>query len=341
MNNSEWLLAAALAFGLSFIATPLWKRIAQHLGILDVPNERSSHEQPTPRGGGTAIISSVVIVALWLLHGVMSREVLALLTLTVVVALVGLIDDARGLRAAPKLLVQIVCGIVVIWTGTALSAVSITTPIALGATVRVALSLVWILGLTNAFNFMDGINGIASLQAIVSGAALMVLFSRAGDVEGTVVGAALAAAALGFLPWNFPSASVFMGDVGSSALGFCFASLSIRLANHNGSVLAAFLIFMPFLADTGVTLLRRAIAGESVLTAHRSHYYQKLTALGWGHAAVSSLWLILAMMSAGVALNLQRMRSSGQYLALVVLIGLHAACFGWIDIAARRRRETH
>jgi UDP-GlcNAc:undecaprenyl-phosphate GlcNAc-1-phosphate transferase len=206
--------------------------------------------------------------------------------------------------------------------------VDVASPLAsipLGFRVSLALTAFWIVGVTNAYNFMDGINGIASVQAIVSGGALAVLFARHGDAPATIVSLALAAGAAGFLPWNFPKARVFMGDVGSSAIGFLIAMLAVRLSTRGGSLLEGALPLLPFLFDTGFTLSRRIALGDRWWTAHRTHLYQKLTGGGLSHTVVTALWGSLALGSAVVAIVLRRVDPAVATALVLLLLGLHIA----------------
>jgi UDP-N-acetylmuramyl pentapeptide phosphotransferase/UDP-N-acetylglucosamine-1-phosphate transferase len=183
---------------------------------------------------------------------------------------------------------------------------------------------------------MDGINGIAAIEAIISGMTLMALSARSGDLEGAVVAATLAAASAGFLPWNFPKASVFMGDVASGTLGYIFAALCLRYSARGGSFVAAALPLTPFVFDTSVTLVRRIVKREPFWRPHRSHYYQRLTSLGWTQTAVSLAWAGLALVSSVVALQFEKWRWSRSVCAVVVLIIVHGGVA--VAIAREERR---
>jgi UDP-GlcNAc:undecaprenyl-phosphate/decaprenyl-phosphate GlcNAc-1-phosphate transferase len=201
------------------------------------------------------------------------------------------------------------------------------------------LTALWTTGVTNAYNFMDGINGIASMEAIVAGAALAVLLSRHGDTAGAVVAVATAGAAAGFLPWNYPKARIFMGDVGSAALGFLLAMLAVRFSFVGGSLLEGALPLLPFLFDTSLTLARRITNRERWWTAHRTHLYQRLTQLGWSHATVTAVWGALALASAGVALVLREVSRTQGLTLLTVLLLIHGAIAVFI-LRTFMRRET-
>jgi UDP-GlcNAc:undecaprenyl-phosphate/decaprenyl-phosphate GlcNAc-1-phosphate transferase len=184
---------------------------------------------------------------------------------------------------------------------------------------------------TNAFNFMDGLNGIASAQAIVAGVVLAALLSRHGDTAGAALAVAVAAAALGFLPWNLPSGSIFMGDIGSASLGLVLAVLVLRASSAGTSFIAAALVLAPFLADTGCTLLRRIRRRERLTVAHRNHYYQRLNQSGWSHASVTAVWSGLAVVSATAGFLLDLVSPALQLGVLLVLGLLYLSLFAMID----------
>lgn len=312
MNPS--VASALIAISVSFALTPVFRTLGRRLGLLDHPNERSSHVTPTPRNGGKAILLGIIAAAI---AGSLFVEPL-LLRIAAGVALLavtGLVDDARPLSPLLKLALQVVAAVLVV-AGIGFH------PLLL------MLSVIWITGVTNAFNFMDGLNGIASLEAIVCGLTMGWLLLAAGDVMGSALCFAAAGGAAGFYPWNV-TGSIFMGDVGSLPLGFLFGAMVVRCAESGVDPIRAALPLLPFVLDTGVTLVRRAIRRERVFRAHRIHYYQRLTTVGWSHAAVSSLWALLA--AAGAAMALLWFEVDFRAAGLLALFAVHGAVFAWID----------
>jgi len=287
------------------------------MGWVDQPDARSSHVIPTPRNGGKAIVLAVLAASPW--TGVLEdASLLAVVSLGVLMSILGLIDDARNLPARIKLVVQVLL---------AVAAVSLITPRMRPAFAMIA--VFWLVGVTNGYNFMDGVNGIASMEAIVCGAAMGALMQRAGDPAGAALCYALAGAAAGFFPWNGFSGSIFMGDVGSLPLGFFFAAMTVRGAQQGLAPWIMAAPLLPFLLDAGITLIRRIARRERVFEAHRSHFYQQLTDLGWSHVRVAALWAALAAVSACVALVSPRLGSlAAAAYAFVVL--LHLAVFATI-----------
>ena len=165
------------------------------------------------------------------------------------------------------------------------------------------LTFVWIVGFTNAYNFMDGIDGIAGSQAVAAGLGWMVLGQLSGQPAVSVLGLLLASSTLGFLGHNWPPARIFMGDVGSAFLGYTFAALAVAAVRGNPRLaLAGILLVWPFVFDTTLTLIRRLSRRENVFSAHRSHLYQRLVIAGYSHRGVTLLYAGLAVAGALLAI---------------------------------------
>jgi UDP-N-acetylmuramyl pentapeptide phosphotransferase/UDP-N-acetylglucosamine-1-phosphate transferase len=280
-----------------------------------------------------------VAVAVGAFGRVIDAQLAVLAAAAAVVAMLALVDEHRGVAQWLRLLVQFVVATMAVlaleyWPPSLADAAAAgVVPIwVLGA-----LAILWITWVINAYNFMDGINGIASTQAVVCGVTLGLLFARVSDTAGQTVAFALAGAALGFLPWNFPSASIFMGDVGAYVFGFFFSALALRAGAQQMLVPAA-LPLLPFLADATVTLLRRMAKGEAFFRAHRSHYYQRLNILGWSHARVTALWTILAVLSSAVALAYDSLSAVTRAVAVAALLVVHAVVA--LSIMAAERERT-
>jgi UDP-N-acetylmuramyl pentapeptide phosphotransferase/UDP-N-acetylglucosamine-1-phosphate transferase len=253
--------------------------------LIDLPNERSSHAVPKPRGGGMAIVLITLAgSALW-----MTPRIAVAAAAALVIAAVSFADDLRHLPATLRLAVQIVA---------ALAVALLFVP-----WVWVPLAVLWIVGLTNAYNFMDGIDGIAGGQAVVAGLAWGWLGTRAGEPALAAIGLLIAGSSAGFLLYNWQPARIFMGDVGSAFLGFTFAALAVIGARANPKLaVAGVLVVWPFVADALFTFLRRAWRRERVMEAHKSHLYQRLNQRGLSHAAVASIYIALAAAGAAAAI---------------------------------------
>ncbi len=292
---------------------------------MDVPNPRSSHSEPTPRGAGVAL--AFAVCATFAAASAAGRQDwLALLAAPAVVAAIGLADDIRSLPSVVRLTVHLAAAAVVVWGG----ARGFAAADFAGARVLAAvLALVWLVGMTNAYNFMDGIDGLAGAQAVVAGVGWLVLGRIADEPTLALLGALIASACTGFLLLNWPPARIFMGDVGSGFLGFTLAVMTVLGARHD-SVLAAcgLLLVWPFVCDATFTLGRRLIRGENILRAHRSHVYQRLVMAGLSHRRVTLIYTGLAVVGSigAFALAARVVWATSLVIALMALFaaGLYA-----------------
>lgn len=291
------LLLALTAFLAAALLTAGVRRLVLARGLVDVPNERSSHHRPTARGGGVAIVAVVLAGVCWVLwrDGWDSAAALGLLVGGAVVAAVGFLDDRGHVPAPVRLSVHLAALGGALWTIGGLPPLPWRgdfVDLGIAGDLLVFIACAWFL---NLFNFMDGIDGIAASQAAFMGLAAAALAAAGGAPTGLVtVWLILAAASLGFLAWNWAPARIFMGDVGSGFLGFTLALLLVYSTGH--SVLTAWtaiILGSTFVADASMTLLARMTRGERWYSAHRSHAYQWL-ARRWGsHARVTSLFIAI------------------------------------------------
>ena len=268
------VICAAFVTAAEPVLIPLLRRAA-----IDIPNMRSSHSVPTPRGGGAAIAVGLVAVTLLLMHGTVA---VMFAVAVAAFAAIGFADDLAGLPAGRRLAMQGLASL-------AIAAVLVGRtglPPAVMAAAAVVLA-VWLIGFVNAFNFMDGVNGISAAHALIGGAYYACLGWWRPDAFLTTAGAAVAAGALAFLPWNAVRARVFLGDAGSYGLGVALALLAACSVIHHIPLEAALAPVALYLADTGWTLQRRVRAGERVFEAHRTHAYQQLCDVGWSHQRVT------------------------------------------------------
>lgn len=300
------LPAAVLTVGVlatAYVLTRSVRRYSLRTGMLDVPNERSSHVDPTPRGGGLAI-------ALAILCGLLAATAFGIITHSLVAALgggalvgaTGWIDDRRRVAPHIRLVVQLVAALWALAWLDGLPALRIGVhAIDLGPAgwILGALGVVW---MTNLFNFMDGIDGIAAGEALCVGAAGALLGAAAGAPEIAIAAAIVAAGSAGFLPWNWQPARIFMGDVGSGFLGYCLAVLAIASENRDGPALVLWIMLLGvFVFDSTATLIRRAARGEPVYTAHRSHAYQRASRAWSSHRRVAGTVVVANLLLAALA----------------------------------------
>lgn len=297
-DMSLWLIGL-LTLILSYAGVWMIRRWATQRQIMDVPNERSSHEQPTPIGGGLAIV--VLTAVIWLLSiSLLQTDSWLRMVLPVIgaclIAAVGWLDDMQPLSSRVRFGAHSLAAVLAIVAFGAWQ--QITIPIVGSFHIGwlgYGITFLWIVGLTNAYNFMDGIDGIAGGQGVVAGVAWLIVGQLTGSELVSVLGIGVAAANLGFLGLNWPPARIFMGDVGSGFLGYLFALMPMMILTSNyPSMIPGALIIWPFIFDTGFTFCRRLIRRENVFAAHRSHLYQQLVISGYHHQFVTILYLCLA-----------------------------------------------
>jgi UDP-N-acetylmuramyl pentapeptide phosphotransferase/UDP-N-acetylglucosamine-1-phosphate transferase len=240
-----------------------------------------------------------------------------------VLALLGWWDDHKALSARFRFLVQLaVCVFLLSYAWQAGF---------IGGAVPLVLAGLWVLWLTNLYNFMDGSNGMAGTQGLFAAAVLAWLYFRAGDPQSMLLCLLLAAACAGFLPWNLGRARVFMGDVGSLALGFIFAALILYgIGSGAFSLPLGLLVMALFLADSTLTLLARVIRGERWYNAHRQHLYQRLIARGWTHGRVLLVYQLinLVLILPGIVVA-AKFPALAWPIALVMAMVLGMGWYGW------------
>ncbi|QJC78440.1 MraY family glycosyltransferase [Pseudomonas umsongensis] len=271
-----WWLIPVVA-GISLVLTAALRRYAMARSIIDIPNARSSHSIPTPRGGGVAIVVAFLLAlpVLGLAQLVPASALVAIGGAGILVAVIGFMDDHGHIAARWRLLGHFTAAAwSLFWLGGLPSVTVFGISLDLGwmGCILAAFYLVWML---NLYNFMDGIDGIASVEAISACLGACLLYWLGGFESLIWVPALLAMAVGGFLFWNFPPARIFMGDAGSGFLGVVLGVISIQAAWVSSQLLWAWLILLGvFIVDATFTLIRRLLRGDKVYEAHRSHAYQ-------------------------------------------------------------------
>jgi Fuc2NAc and GlcNAc transferase len=283
----QWVVIASAL--LSLLLVGLVRRYAVRRALLDVPSERSSHRVPTPRGGGLGVVVACLVPVIVALRPMQrgAWSLAAALTGVAAVAVIGWLDDRGSLPVAPRLTVHLLAGLAVAWLAT-----GVPGPFGVIGVAGAMWWVFWTASAINVTNFMDGIDGLIGLQALVFGGHLLLLH---GGGEATVIGAALAGSAAGFLAWNWAPARIFMGDVGSASLGVLMVVAGVLVQQRTGlPTSVVFLPLYPLFLDATVTLFRRWRRGDRLVEAHRTHLYQRLANEGWGHARVSLLYGVAA-----------------------------------------------
>jgi UDP-GlcNAc:undecaprenyl-phosphate GlcNAc-1-phosphate transferase len=336
------LLFAAALFAVSAGLT----RLMIGVRVLAVPNDRSSHATPVPNCGGVAIVATFLAGygALYLLVDdarIGAPYMIGFLVACLGIAAVGLFDDVGRLRTFRlKLLVQLLGAVILVSFDIAFRYV--TLPLA--GTVDLGwlgypLTVIWLVALMNIVNFMDGLDGLAAGTAAIAAFFFALITRSEGSYFVYFVSLVLLASTLGFFVFNFPRARIFMGDVGSQFLGFCFAALAVIAAERDASatsLLVMPLLFFHFIFDCLFTFLRRLGSGEPVTQAHRSHLYQLLNRLGASHARVTLLHCGMAALQGLAALLLIEAPAEVRVLVFAPFLAVAAGYAAWVLTRARR-----
>lgn len=328
---SKYLLAFLLAAVVSCVMTPVAKRIACKLGAIDVPkDERRVHKIPIPRMGGLAIYLGFVVSVLVSLP--VDKKILGMLIGATLIVLMGIIDDIRPLPAKVKLLGQIFCASILVYCGLRIDMVNIPfTGKAIYfnfAYLSVPVTIFWIVGITNTLNLIDGLDGLAAGVATIAAFSLSYVAYVNEQYGAALMTLAIAGSAVGFLPYNFNPAKIFMGDTGSLFLGYMLAAISIDGAVKGAAALA---IVVPVLAlglpifDTTFAIVRRAWNGKPIMEPDKGHLHHRLLSRGIGQKkTVLILYIISAALGvSAVLISEDKVLDSFLVLLLVSLLMMY------------------
>jgi Fuc2NAc and GlcNAc transferase len=323
LGASLAMIAAAV---ISYLGIDLFRRYSLTRNWVDIPNERSSHIAPTPRGGGL-VIALICFVA-YLAISLFAPNVFSwgYYLGAVLIVMVSWLDDLFSISFGWRLLVHLAAAVLVVIASGYWQVIEVPAAgtVSLGPAGAIV-TIVWIVWIVNAYNFMDGIDGIAGLQAVVAAAAWTMIAAQSGTIGTFLFMLILAGSCFGFLVHNWSPARIFMGDVGSAFLGFTFATVPLILVNESGMAAprlptVAIFILWPFLFDTILTVLRRTVKRERLWLAHRDHLYQKLVIAGYKHGFVSLVYGLFAAISSSIGIVVfGRNDDVAFYLSLVVL----------------------
>ncbi len=285
----DWVLyiaAFSTAFAVSNVMTPVAKKISLKFGAIDMPKKRGMHNKPMPRMGGLAIIAGFMFTVLLLYNFVEYSDVRKLIGFfigSMVIAVLGMVDDVKNLPAKFKFVVQIIAAIIPVIFGIRIHVVMWPVTYAL-LKLSVPITIIWIVGLTNAVNLIDGLDGLAAGVSSIAAICVMVLCILTGDETAVVLTAALAGSCLGFLPRNFNPAEIFMGDTGATYLGYTLAVTSI-LGVFKGYAMLALMVSVLSIGlpifDTLFAMTRRAAKHQPIMQADRGHLHHKLIDKGF------------------------------------------------------------
>ena len=317
------LMAIGIAIIISFLATPLVKALAYKVGAIDVPKDgRRMHKTPIPRLGGLAIFLAFLLSTL--LFAEIDRQMKGILMGAVIIVILGVLDDIMTLRALPKFFIQILAASIAVYHGCVIQFVSNsnlfsdTLYINLGW-LSVPVTIIWIVAITNAVNFIDGLDGLAVGVSAISAGSLLVIALMVAEGNIAIVIAALLGACIGFIPYNFNPAKIFMGDTGSTFLGYILATLSIQGLFKMYAIISfavPFLILGVPIFDICFAFLRRIAKGQNPMIADRGHVHHRLIDMGFSQKqSVAITYMITAILGlAAVVLT-----TSGEFKAMFLI----------------------
>lgn len=354
MNQALFFILPGLAAaGMAFALTPLTARLARCVGAIDQPGWRKMHVHPIPRLGGLAVVSASAVVwaaAVWLSDVSPPPDLLAGLVLGVLPILaVSALDDMRGVPAGRKVLVHVIGASLAVSFGVSLGEVVhlFDVAIPLGA-LAAPLSIAWLVGVTSAFNLIDGLDGLSAGLALIASLCMAAVFGLVGQPVMAGAALVLAGALAGFLPFNLHPARLFLGDSGAAVIGFCLGAFALKggstLSSGFAALVPVFIMGLP-VADTLITIARRIISriehrGAGVLVADRNHIHHRLLALGVDHrTAVLILYGVGAVCAIGAfASLLVQARHAALFIVAVLVAGtIGVRRLGYNEFAFIRR----
>jgi len=345
MDFLKFLSHLAFAGAIFVCSAALTYVMARYVRVMDEPNERSSHSHPVPKSGGIAFVATFLIGSLIIyfvadVARIDDRYFWGYVVTAVLLAVVSFVDDITQKTFFVKVLTQMVCVCVVLTSGVVLTRLAIPYwgEVELGW-VGYVLTFLWILGLTNAYNFMDGLDGLAAGTAVIAAAFLCAIAFQQKSAFVYISSYVLLAGAAGFLLFNFPPAKIFMGDIGSAFLGFTFATLAVIGSSLDLGRLSFYIVPMllfHFIFDTFFTFGRRLMRGEKVHLAHRTHLYQLLNRTGYSHRAVA-LFHYAVGIAQGVAATVSiDLAADRRLLVFIPFLAFEIAYARWVLTRARK-----
>ncbi len=330
-NKILLLLAFAVSFIITFLSTPFVKRIAEKIDIMDKPDEaRRIQKKPIPLLGGLAMFYGFITSVI--LFGIPDTSIRGMVLGALIILVVGIIDDAKKLSAKVKLPFQILAAAILVLHDVRIDVISVPAFISQTGVLQlgfwgIPLTILWVVGVTNAVNLIDGLDGLA---AGVSSIACMSLFCIAilvGEFEVALITAALTGSCFGFLPYNFNPAKIFMGDTGSTFLGFILGTVSIMGLFKSYAVISVavpFLVLGLPLFDTGFAIIRRMKAGKPIMEPDREHLHHRVLDMGFSQKKTVG---IIYLMCTVLGLCAVVLVSSGGLKAVLLLLGVIAVVF--------------
>ncbi len=319
-----------LATVISYLSTPLVRKLAFKVGAVDIPkDDRRVHKEAMPLIGGLAIFVAVIVVTLIFLP--LEKEIISIIIGGTVIVIGGIIDDLKELKPKTKFMFQIIAGLILIFGDVKVD--FITNPFTKNSSLlylnwlSIPITLFWVVGITNTLNFIDGLDGLSAGVAMISSITLMIVASKgytSNYISVIIMSAAIAGACLGFLPFNFNPAKIFMGDTGALFLGFMLAAITIEGVMKSVAtiaIVAPILILSVPIFDTTFAIFRRLLNGQSISAADKGHLHHRLLSRGYSQRkSVLILYGISAIFGLFAILVSQANSRQAVYLSLVLLI---------------------
>ncbi|MBE7049768.1 MAG: undecaprenyl/decaprenyl-phosphate alpha-N-acetylglucosaminyl 1-phosphate transferase [Ruminococcaceae bacterium] len=340
MDIKTLVLCFSIAFAISLAATPFVKNLAYKIGAVDVPDdERRIHKKPIPRLGGLAIFYGFLIAVLCFAK--FDQQLKGIIIGSLIIVGVSIIDDVKQLRALIKLVAQILAALVAVVHNVRISAISVpgfiseTGIVELGM-FSIPVTVIWIIAVTNAVNLIDGLDGLAVGVSSIASFSLFFIAILGGEQDVAIIAAALAGGCLGFMPYNFNPAKIFMGDTGSQFLGYMLSVICIQGLFKGYAVISfivPFLIMALPLFDTCFAIIRRAINHKPIMGADRGHLHHRLLDSGFSQKeTVAILYVITTILGLSAVLVLER----GSYVAGLLLTVAVGCAFGIYKLFRKR-----
>lgn len=323
MSILSLVLSFSMAFVISLALTPTAKALAYKIGAIDVPKDkRRVHKEPIPRLGGLAIYYGFLISVLFFCN--MDKQLIGIIAGSLLIVGVGILDDVMQLRASIKFIVQIVAALIVAFCDVRIAAISMPVFVVPGGILSlgvfsIPITVLWIVGATNAVNLIDGLDGLAVGVSSIATFSLMFIAILAGEPVVAIIAACLAGSCLGFLPYNFNPAKIFMGDTGSTFLGYMMSIICIQ-GLFKGYVIISFIV--PFLIlglpifDTGFAILRRIKNKKPIMSPDRGHLHHRLMDMGFSQKQTVAILYIITMI---LGLSAVMVVGQGAYTAIIIV----------------------
>ncbi|SDJ88747.1 MraY family glycosyltransferase [Natronincola ferrireducens] len=325
-----YILAFLIAMSISYILTPYAKKVAYRIGAIDVPKDnRRVHKKPIPRLGGLAIYVAFMVSSM--LMAIMKEEVLSIdkkfigiMVGATIIVLIGIIDDSKQISAKYKLAGQILAAVIVVYSGVRIEFITNilnkTTGMSELKQLSVPVTIFWIVGITNTVNLIDGLDGLAAGVSTIAALSLAFVACLNGGVEVTILLMILAGSLLGFLPYNFNPAEIFMGDTGSLLVGFILATISIEGVIKSATTIA---VAIPVLAlgvpifDTTFAIIRRLVNKRPIMEADKGHLHHRLLDRGLSQKQTVVILYIISIILGGSAIVISNTSGTTPYLIIV------------------------